>query len=273
MYTSTDSMLIMAPTKARKPRPQSARLDILSMMMMGGKSNKQRPSSPTDSLSPCREDFASIKDRTPRSAGVDQNISDNGTILSSNDHTRDNSISSNGPDDDDWFASEPACPPLRTGKSQCTTPSVQTTANRNSTQQAHVRRSKHSSSAAASHTSLLLQEPRCLLSRSHRPSTISVDETNGASTLPAYELKQAIHETRLINDTLQPLDRTQREVELATEGHQRSRSVTVPQPWATSIRIMIRLMTAHSTMPTTAQRIAYSEPLDSKPRDFRDGVQ
>jgi hypothetical protein len=208
MYTSTDSMLIMAPTKARKPRPQSARLDILSMMMMGGKSNKQRPSSPTDSLSPCREDFASIKDRTPRSAGVDQNISDNGTILSSNDHTRDNSISSNGPDDDDWFASEPACPPLRTGKSQCTTPSVQTTANRNSTQQAHVRRSKHSSSAAASHTSLLLQEPRCLLSRSHRPSTISVDETNGASTLPAYELKQAIHETRLINDTLQPLDRT-----------------------------------------------------------------
>jgi hypothetical protein len=209
MYTSTDSMLIMAPPKIRKPRPQSARLDILSMMMMGGKSDKQRPSSPTDSLSPCREDFASIKDKTPRSARVDQDDGDNANVLSANDHTRDDSTSGNGPDDDDWFASEPACPPLQTGKSQCTTPSVQTTANRNSTQQAHVRRSKHSSSAAASHNSLLLQqEPRCLLSRSHRPSTISVNETNGASTLPAYELKQAIHETRLINDTLQPLDRT-----------------------------------------------------------------
>lgn len=200
-------MLIMAEPRTRKPRPQSARLDILSMMMGGGKSDKQRPSSPTDSLSPCREDFASIQDKTPMSAGVDQDISDSATILSANDHTRDNSISINGPDDDDWFASEPACPPL-SGKSQCTTPSVQTTANRHSTQQAHVRRSKHSSTVVASHTSLLPQEPRCLLSRSHRPSTISVDETNGASTLPAYELKQAIHETRLINDTLQPLDRT-----------------------------------------------------------------
>ena len=207
-------MLIMAPTKARKPRPQSARLDILSMMMMGGKSNnnKQRPSSPTDSLSPCREDFASNKDKTPRSASVDQDDSNNAS-------TQDSTSSSiDGPDDDDWFASEPACP-TPSGKSQCTTPSVQTTANsnrnRNSTQQAHashVPTSKHSPSAAAaaaaSHTSLPPQEPRCLLSRSHRPSTISVDETNGASTLPAYELKQAIHETRLIPDTLQPLDRT-----------------------------------------------------------------
>ncbi|KAM0713152.1 hypothetical protein Q7P35_000604 [Cladosporium inversicolor] len=210
MHTSTDNMLMTAPPKTRKPRPQSARLDILSMMMMGGKSNKQRPSSPTDSLSPCREDYAfNSKDKIPRSAGVDQEISDNGTVLSANDCS---STSINGPDDDDWFASEPACPPLSgTGKSQSTTPSVQTTANRNSTQQArasHVRRSKHSPSAAASHTSLPPQEPRCLLSRSHRPSIISVDETNGASTLPAYELKQAIYETRLINDTLQPLART-----------------------------------------------------------------
>jgi hypothetical protein len=210
MYTSTDSMLIMAsPPKARKPRPQSARLDILSMMM-GGKSNKQRPSSPTDSLSPCREDFAFKQQKTPRSASVDQDGSNNTTVLSANDFTQDSNASINGPDDDDWFASEPAYPPL-SGKSQSTTPSVQTTANRNSTQQeraSHVRRSKHSPSAAASHTSLLIQEPRCLLSRSHRPSTISVDETNGASALSAYELKQAIYETRPINDTLQPLDRT-----------------------------------------------------------------
>ena len=89
---------------------------------------------------------------------------------------------------------------------------MQTTANTtDSTQQAretHVCRSKHSPPAAASRASLPPQEPRCLLSRPHRPSTISVDETNGASTLPAYELKQAIHETRLITDTLQPLDRT-----------------------------------------------------------------
>jgi len=182
-------------------------------MMMGGKSNKQRPSSPTDSLSPCREDFTFNQDKTPRSASVDQDGSDDATVSSANDRTQEDSNASvNGPDDDDWFASEPACPPL-SGKSQSTTPSVQTTANIDSTQQAretHVRRSKHSHSpsAAASRTSLPPQEPRCLLSRSHRPSTISVDETNGASTLPAYELKQAIHETRLIPDTLQPLDRT-----------------------------------------------------------------
>ena len=198
-------------------------------MMMGGKSKKQRPSSPTDSLSPCREDYAFNQDKIPRSAGVDQDGSDNGTVLSADDHTRDsnnsingpdehaqtNKTSINGPDDDDWFASEPAYPPLPlSGKSQtheagAGAPSVQTT---DTTQQepttSHVRRSKHSPSAAASRTSFPSQEPRCLLSRSHRPSTISVDETNGASTLPAYELKQAIHETRLINDTLQPLDRT-----------------------------------------------------------------
>lgn len=205
-------MLIMASPRTRKPRPQSARLDILSMMMMmGGKSNTQRPSSPTDSLSPCREDFVCSKDKTSRSASVDQDDSDNATSLSANEQIQDSSASVNGPDDDDWFASEPACP-TPSGNSQCTTPSVQTADNRNSMQQAHaahVRRPKHSPSAtAASHTSLPPQEPRCLLSRSHRPSTISVDETNGASTLPAYELKQAIHETRLIPDTLQPLDRT-----------------------------------------------------------------
>ena len=180
-------------------------------MMVGGKRNKQRPSSPADSLSPCREDFARNKDQTPRSASDDQDDSDNATSLSANERIQGSSASINGPDDDDWFVSEPACP-TPSGKSQCTSPSVQTTTNRNSTQQAHaahVRTSKHSpSTAAASRTSLPLQEPRCLLSRPHRPSTISVDETNGASTLPAYELKQAIHETRLIPDTLQPLDRT-----------------------------------------------------------------
>jgi hypothetical protein len=211
MHTSTDVNMLMAP-KTRKARPQSARLDILTMMMAGGSSTK-RPSSPTDSLSPCREDYAFNQDKIPRSAG-DNQFDDNANTLFANNSVQDSPALTTGPDDDDWFTSEPACPPL-SGKSQTqeaeagTAPSVQTTAN--TTQQArasHVRASKHSPSAAASHTSLPPQEPRCLLSRSHRPSTISVDETNGASTLPAYELKQAIHETRLSNETLQPLDRT-----------------------------------------------------------------
>jgi hypothetical protein len=218
MHTSTDNMLI-AP-KTRKPRPQSARLDILTMMMAGGSSTK-RPSSPTDSLSPRREDYAFNQEKIPRSAGDDQvNDNANTTCIIANDLAQDSlastSTTGTGPDDDDWFVSEPACPPL-SGKSQTheasTAPSVQTTANTTTTTTtqacaSHVRKSKHSSFVAASRTSLPPQEPRCLLSRSHRPSTISVDETNGASTLPAYELKQAIHETGLINDTLQPLDRT-----------------------------------------------------------------
>lgn len=189
--------------KTRKPRPQSARLDVLAMMMAGGSSNnsKQRPTSPADSMSPCRDDFA----RTPTRKDINT-----ARTPTRQDSARDFSTKSKGPDDDDWFASEPACPPL-SGKWQAheagTTPSVQTTTI-TYTQQAlpsHVPSSKHRASAAASLSSY---EPRCLLSRPHRPTTISVDDTNGASTLTAYELKQAILETRLVNDPLQPLART-----------------------------------------------------------------
>jgi hypothetical protein len=203
----------MAP-KTRKPRPQSARLDVLAMMMGGGSSSKQheRPASPADSLSPCRDDFAFFKDKIPRSTGDEQDSDIAATPTGHHSEDISPTTTITGPDDDDWFASEPACPPL-SGKSQAheagTTPSVQTTAN---TQQEsftfHVREPKHPAFAAASHTSLPSYTPRCLLSRPRRPCTISVNDTNGASTLPAYELKQAVRETRLINDPLQPLDRT-----------------------------------------------------------------
>jgi hypothetical protein len=201
----------MAP-KTRKPRPQSARLDVLTMMMAGGSGNKQheRPASPADSLSPCRDDFAFFKDKIPRSTGDEQDIDT--AVTPTGQHTEDSSPTTiTGPDDDDWFASEPACPPL-SGNSQAheasTTPSVQTTANTKQELTFHVREPKHPAFAAASHTSLPSYTPRCLLSRPRRPCTISVNETNGASTLPAYELKQAIRETRLISDPLQPLART-----------------------------------------------------------------
>jgi hypothetical protein len=200
----------MAP-KTRKPRPQSARLDVLAMMMGGGSSNKQheRPASPADSLSPCRDDFAFFKDKIPRSTGDEQ---DSVIAATPTEHHSENSSPTTTitrPDDDDWFASEPALPPLPlSGKSQGTTPSVQTTANNQQARTFHVREPKHPAFAAASHTSLPSYTPRCLLSRPRRPCTISVDQTNGASTLPAYDLKQAIRETRLINDPLQPLART-----------------------------------------------------------------
>lgn len=199
----------------RKARPQSARLDILAMMTAGGSGDKQRPASPADSLSPCREDFAFHASKMPRSAGEYDRDSEQAHIATGDEdgqhHRR--SASSTGPDDDDWFVSEPACPP-QSGKSQAhqtsTTPSVQTPTSQQQKQQqqlvAHVCSPKQSTfPAARSHTSLPAPLPRCLLSRSPRPSTLSVDETNGASTLPAYELKQAIKEAGPANDTLQPV--------------------------------------------------------------------
>lgn len=209
LYTSLDNMPM-----TRKARPQSARLDILALMTAGGSSDKQRPASPADSLSPCRGDFAFDAGKMPRSAGEFDRRSEHAHIATANEDARSGSASSTGPDDDDWFVSEPACPPL-SGKSQLhqtsTTPSVQTpTTSQHEQEQeqlaAHVRLPKHATfPATRSHTSLPTPLPRCLLSRSCRPSTISVDETNGASTLPAYELKQAIKEAGPANDILQPV--------------------------------------------------------------------
>jgi hypothetical protein len=222
--------------KARKPRPQSARLDILSMMMSSDR-NMHRPSSPTDSLSPCREDFAHYRNKIPRSNGEEQDIdtgstSDDSTCTLTTTTTApdgdgdDDGDGGGDGDDDDWFESEQALPPLPlSGKSQthetCTAPSVQTTTTTTTTtttaknvsaQQLqplslHVLTWK--SSVASLRCSLpATSEPRCLLSRPHRPTTITVTEPNGASTLCAYELKQAIQKTRLTTDSLQPLART-----------------------------------------------------------------
>lgn len=168
----------MAPA-SRKFRPQSARLDILSVM--AATAHYQRSSSPTDSLSPCREDFP--HDQRKRS------------LQSTNEESQSSQPTNTGPDEDDWFQNETAC--LTTSASrldlEAGTPGVQT----NTQQQpaSHVPEHKHSPPATPSHISKPAREPRSLLSRPHRPANLSVDGTNGASSLPAYELKQAIRGT------------------------------------------------------------------------------
>lgn len=159
-------------------------------MMMGGGKNDERPASPADSLSPCREDYIhGEKEEIPRSAGHDDN----------NSNTAD---TNSGPDEDDWFQSEPASAGLT---HEAGTPSAQTTSQQEAAHRHVPSLPKHSTlPATASHTSLPgACEPRCLLSRAHRPGTISVDETSGSSTLPAYELKQAIREASSSRQTPQ----------------------------------------------------------------------
>jgi len=209
---------------ARKGRPQSARLDVLTMMLGGGGRSK-RSVSPADSLSPCRGDYPSERDGIPRSAHEHSRSSDkipvspctsptsaDTTPRSSNETatSADKILTSKGPDDDDWFTSEPSRPD--SGKSlagftlEVGTPSAQTTttAARQQRPASHVPATTRHSKAIASITSLT--DPRCLLSRPTRPATISIDGTNGASTLPAYKLKEAIQETSLLAATSQTLD-------------------------------------------------------------------
>mgnify|MGYP007100408992 CR=1 FL=1 len=209
----------------RKGRPQSARLDVLTMMLGGGGSSK-RSVSPADSLSPCRGDFHVERDEIPRSAhehsrssdkiplspGASPTTSAETTPRSSDEiaistgktaEPTNTSPRSTGPDLDDWFISEPSRPD--TGKSlsgftlEAGTPSAQTTttATRQQRPASHVPATTRHSEATASNNNTSLTDPRCLLSRPNRPATISVDGTNGASTLPAYKLKQAIQETSL----------------------------------------------------------------------------
>jgi hypothetical protein len=209
----------------RKGRPQSARLDVLTMMLGGGGKNK-RSVSPADSLSPCRGDYPVERDEIPRSAHEHSRSSDkipvspgespswptsaNTTPRSSNElvtstvntpeptNTSPRSIGHQ----DDWFTSEPSLPD--TGKSlsgftfRAGSPSAQTTttATRQQRPASHVPATTHSK-ATVSNNNTSLTDPRCLLSRPTRPATISIDGTNGASTLPAYKLKQAIQETTL----------------------------------------------------------------------------
>lgn len=179
----------------RKPRPQSARLDVLAMMMSRGNTDR-RPVSPADSLSPCREDYKLDKDKIPRS---------------NEDAVENDKTANTGPDEDDWFQSEPSCPSPGKSHAGHTTPSAQTTTSQQQQQEptTHVPSlpKQSPSPAVASHNSSLANacEPRCLLSRSHRPGTISVDETSGPSTLPAYELKQAIREASSSDQTPQTL--------------------------------------------------------------------
>ena len=122
------------------------------------------------------------------------------------------SPTSTGPDLDDWFTSEPSRPD--TGKSlsgftlEAGTPSAQTTttATRQQRPASHVPATAHSKATVHSNSNTSLTDPRCLLSRPNRPATISIDGTNGASTLPAYKLKEAIQETRLAAAPPQILD-------------------------------------------------------------------
>jgi len=191
-------------------------------MMLGGGGKNKRSVSPADSLSPCRGDYPIERDEIPRSAHEHSRSSDKipvspcispiSTSRSSNERatstdTDISPISSTGPDDDDWFTSEPSRPD--TGKSlagftlEAGTPSAQTT----TTATRQLRPASHvpaHSKATALETSLT--DPRCLLSRPTRPATISIDGTNGASTLPAYKLKQAIQETSFASAAPQTLD-------------------------------------------------------------------
>jgi hypothetical protein len=221
----------------RKGRPQSARLDVLTMMLGGGGKNK-RSVSPADSLSPCRGDYPIERDEIPRSAHEHSRSSDKIPVspgaspswptsagktsrfvedLPSTNKTREptstntSPTSSTGPDLDDWFTTEPSRPD--TGKSlsgftfEAGTPSAQTTttATRQQRPASHVPATRHSKATAANNNTSLT-DPRCLLSRPNRPATISIDGTNGASTLPAYKLKQAIKETSLASTPPQTLD-------------------------------------------------------------------
>lgn len=184
--------------RVRKPRPQSARLDILSAMAASVRPT--RPTSPTDSLSPCREDF---KRENPKAADR----------MQSNDITS-CTTSITGPDGDDWFESETAGPMI--GKSHV---GLTDEAGSNDVQQEqHLplspqRQQKHSTPAvaAASHASLRPRDPPSLLSRSHRPATLNVGETSGATTLPVNELKQAIQQNRSIEGASQASNLTPRE--------------------------------------------------------------
>jgi hypothetical protein len=142
----------------------------------------------------------------PSSTGPDLDESTNKTPEPANTSPR-----STGPDLDDWFVSEPSRPD--TGKSlsgftfEAGTPSAQTTttATRQQRPASHVPATRHSKATAANNNTSLT-DPRCLLSRPNRPATISIDGTNGASTLPAYKLKQAIKETTVAAAPPQILD-------------------------------------------------------------------
>jgi hypothetical protein len=221
--TETDKMPM-----TRKGRPQSARLDVLTMMLGGGGKNK-RSVSPADSLSPCRGDYPRERDEIPRSAHEHSRSSDKipvspgaspswptsaYTTPRSSDELATSTVNTPEPSNtsptsighqDDWFTFEPSRPD--TGKSlsgftlEAGTPSAQTTTTATRQQQrpaSHVPATTHSKAkATASNNNASLTDPRCLLSRPNRPATISIDGTNGASTLPAYKLKQAIQETTL----------------------------------------------------------------------------
>ncbi|KAM0717287.1 hypothetical protein Q7P37_007139 [Cladosporium fusiforme] len=182
--------------RVRKPRPQSARLDILSAMAASVRPPLMRSTSPTDSLSPCREDFKHDNARTT-SAPSDED----------NNNTNDQTTSITGPDEDDWFEKEPAC--LVSGKPHAG-PTDEAGSN-DVQQEQHVRspQRQHSTPAAAaaaftSHASIPPREPPySLLSRSHRPASLNVGESNGATTLPAKQLKQALRQNRFTEGTSQ----------------------------------------------------------------------
>lgn len=181
----------MATTTQTRKR-QSARLDILALISAGGGSNRNThndfPASPTDSLSPCKEEF----DQDERKA----------LPRSSNDDDSDRRCST-GPDEDDWFLNETACPPAGQsqvgltddGNGKAGTPAAQDHDDLQDLDLAFHVLSPVTETSSPATAIPPAREPRFHRSRSHRPATLLIDETHGASTLPACELKHAIQST------------------------------------------------------------------------------
>lgn len=196
----------MATTTRTRKRPQSARLDILALVSTGGgrvrNTHDDGPASPTDSLSPRRQEF-DYDERKQLPPSRPSNDDHGGT---------------EGPDADDWFLNETACPPAGQsqvgltdgGSGKAGTPAAQEYDHHYDQDldlAFHVLSPITETSSPVTATALpSAREPRCHHSRSHRPATLRIGDTHGASTLPTCELKQAIRATTLTEATASTSD-------------------------------------------------------------------